>query len=117
MSDVDDLYASDGDTFVVAVHVEPRAGRAAVLGRRGRALAVRVAAPPVDDRANDATVTLLAEELGVPTTDVELVAGARSPAKRLRVSKLDRDEFVTRLRRVVRDADPAGGPRARPRGD
>ena len=64
MSDVDDLYAIDGDAVVIAVHVQPRAGRSAVLGREGHALKLRVAAPPVDDRANEAARSLLAAEGG-----------------------------------------------------
>ena len=117
MSDVDDLYAVDGDHVVLAVHVQPRAGRSAVLGRHGNALRLRVAAPPVDDRANDAARTLLAEQFGIAPGDVELVAGQRSRLKRFRLSNVDRDEFVVRLRRAVREADQGAGPRPRHRID
>src|SRR5450759_899781 len=44
ISDVDDLYSIEDDTIVLSVHVQPRAGRSAVLGRHGRALKLRVAA-------------------------------------------------------------------------
>ncbi len=117
MSDVDDLYTVDGDTVVLAVHVQPRAGRSAVLGREGHALKVRVAAPPVDDRANEAARSLLADELGVPATSIELVAGARSRQKRFRVRAVDREELDAQLRRTLRDADTTPGPRSRLRGD
>jgi hypothetical protein len=117
VSDVDDLYTVDGDTVVLAVHVQPRAGRSAVLGREGHALKVRVAAPPVDDRANEAARSLLADELGVPATAIELVSGARSRQKRFRLRVVDRDELDTQLRRALRDADTTPGPRSRLRGD
>jgi uncharacterized protein (TIGR00251 family) len=117
VSDIDDLYTVDGDRFVLAVHVEPRAGRSAILGRQHHALRVRVAAPPVDERANQAVIDLLAEELGVAADQIELVAGQRSGQKRFRVSGLERDELDGRLRRTLRDADPAGGPRSRLRGE
>jgi uncharacterized protein (TIGR00251 family) len=117
VSDVDDLYTVDGKTFVLAVHVQPRAGKSAVLGRQGRALRLRVAVPPVNDRANEATRALLATELGIRPSGVELVAGARSPQKRFRVSGIERDEFDAQLRRALRDADHAGGPQPRHRGD
>jgi len=117
VSDVDDLYVLDGDHVVLAVHVQPRAGRSAVLGRHGNALRLRVAAPPVDDRANDAARTLLAEQFGIAPGDVELVAGQRSRLKRFRLSNVDRDEFVVRLRRAVREADQGAGPRPRHRVD
>ncbi len=117
MSDVDDLYALDGDRVVLAVHVHPGAGRSAVQGRHGRALRLRVAAPPVDDRANEAARALLATEFGVSGRDVELVSGQRSRLKRFRISNVDREEFVTRLRRAVREGEPAPGPRPRRRGE
>jgi len=117
VSDVDDLYTVDGDTVVLAVHVQPRAGRSAVLGREGHALKVRVAAPPVDDRANEAARSLLADELGVPATSIELVAGARSRQKRFRLRAVDREELDAQLRRTLRGADTTPGPRSRLRGD
>ncbi|HEV2309369.1 MAG TPA: DUF167 domain-containing protein [Acidimicrobiia bacterium] len=117
MSDVDDLYTVDGDSVVLAVHVQPRAGRSAILGREGRALKLRVAAPPVDDRANEAARALLAEELGVAPSAVELAGGARSRQKRFRVRDIDREELDTQLRRVLRGADSTPGPRSRLRGD
>ena len=117
MSDVDDLYTVDGDAVVLVVHVQPRAGRSAILGREGRALKLRVAAPPVDDRANEATRALLADELGVPPSSIELAGGARSRQKRFRVRDIDREELDTQLRRVLRDADVTPGPRSRLRGD
>jgi uncharacterized protein (TIGR00251 family) len=117
ISDVDDLYSIEDDTIVLSVHVQPRAGRSAVLGRHGRALKLRVAAPPVDERANVAATTLLAEEFGVRPGDIELVGGQRSRLKRFRIRNVDRDEFATRLRRTVDAADRAGGPPSRHRAD
>ncbi len=117
ISDVDDLYSIEENAIVLAVHVQPRAGRSAILGRHGRALKLRVAAPPVDDRANAAAVALLAEEFGVAPGDIELVAGQRSRLKRFRIRNADHDEFATRLRRTVDDADRAAGPRSRYRAD
>jgi uncharacterized protein (TIGR00251 family) len=117
LSGVDDLYTVDGDGFVLALHVEPRAGRSAILGRQGRALRVCVAAPPAGERASRAVLDLLAEQLGVAPDDVTVVAGARSARPRVRVAGLDRDDLEVRLRRSLRDADGAGGPRSRHRGD
>lgn len=78
------------------MHVQPGAGRSAVVGRHGDALKVRVAAPPVGGRANDATTALLSETFGVK--DVALVAGERSRAKRFRLSAVDLEDFQRRLR-------------------
>jgi uncharacterized protein YggU (UPF0235/DUF167 family) len=47
---------------------------------------VRVAAPALEDRANEALVAFIAEALGVPRRNVTLVSGARSRAKRFAVA-------------------------------
>src|SRR5438045_1671970 len=104
MTDALDLYTLDDGAMVLSVHVQPRAGRSAVVGRHGHALKVVVAAPPLDDRANEATAAVLAEELGVAPAAVELVGGARSREKRFRIASDDVDVLVRRLERSLEDA-------------
>jgi uncharacterized protein (TIGR00251 family) len=113
VSGVNDLYSTDGDGVVLRVHVQPRAGRSAVVGRHRVALKVRVAAPPVDDRANEATIELVAEMLDVPKQQVSIVAGERSRVKRLRVTPIEADDVESRLRVVLDDAAAPDGPRRR----
>jgi uncharacterized protein (TIGR00251 family) len=110
-----DLYDVVRDAVVVRVHVQPGAGRSAVVGRHGDSLKVRVAAPPVDGRANAAAIALVAETLGVKESSVELVSGDRSRYKRLRVIGIDADEVESRLRQALAEADSrVGEPRHRP---
>src|SRR5262245_27276550 len=87
------------------VRVTPRARQSAIAGWHGSALAVRVAAPPSDGRANRAVTDLLADALGVPRSAVELVGGAASRDKRFRVAGLTLEDVRARLAR--------GGPRPR----
>jgi uncharacterized protein (TIGR00251 family) len=56
-----------------------------LAGLHGNALKIRVAAPPTDDRANEALVEFIAQRLGVAKRDVEIVSGARSREKRVAV--------------------------------
>jgi uncharacterized protein (TIGR00251 family) len=107
---VDDLFdvtgGDDADSVVLRVHVQPGAGRTAVVGRHGNALKVRVAAPPAGGRANDACAALLAETFGVKAGDVALTSGGSSRMKRFRLDHVDLEEFRHRLEQAV-----AGGPR------
>ena len=105
---VDDLYTTKGDDVVVLhVHVQPGAGRSAVVGRHGAALKVRVAAPPIGGRANVACAELLAEEFGLKTAQVALVGGDTSRSKTFTLSGLDVEEFRRHLEQVA-------GPQASP---
>jgi uncharacterized protein (TIGR00251 family) len=74
-----------GAVVRVAVHIQPRASRSEIVGVHGAALKVRLQAPPVDGAANEALVTLLAEQLGVPQRSVRVVAGATSRAKTVEI--------------------------------
>jgi uncharacterized protein (TIGR00251 family) len=107
--DVSDLYEPSADGVVLHVHVQPGAGRSAVVGRHGDALKVRVAAPPVDGRANEATRLLLAEALGLASGDVELASGESSRAKRFRLRGLDAEEAERRLRVALGTPGPPKG--------
>ncbi|HLX78542.1 MAG TPA: DUF167 domain-containing protein [Acidimicrobiales bacterium] len=88
------------DSIILRLYVRPGAGRPAVAGRRGDALYVHVAPPPVDGKANVACIELVAELFGVSRADVELVGGERNRSKRLRVRGVTAD----RARRVLEAA-------------
>ncbi len=71
----------DGPTTRLRLRVGPGASRPGVVGRHGDGWKVRVAAAPENGKANAALVSLLARELDVAESDVEIVAG-RSRATR-----------------------------------
>src|SRR2546427_13293078 len=65
-----------------AVRVVPRASRDAIEGEWQGGLKIRLTAPPVDDRANQALRRLLAERLEVPLGAVRIISRKRRPSKR-----------------------------------
>jgi len=81
------IEIADRDGAIIfAVRVTPRASRDAIEGEYQGALKVRLTAPPVEDRANEALRRLLAESLNVPVSAVRIVAGEKSRTKRVSVS-------------------------------
>jgi uncharacterized protein (TIGR00251 family) len=68
---------------VVRVRVTPRGGRDALSGWQDGVLRVRLAAPPVDGRANESLIRFLAQIVGVPSGAVGLVGGDHSRTKRI----------------------------------
>lgn len=81
----------------LTIHAQPRAARSEIAGLHGRALKVRLAAPPVDGAANEALIRLLAERLGVPRGAIRIVAGAGGRSKVVEIAGLTVDEARKRL--------------------
>ena len=73
------------DALSFAVRVQPRASRDEIAGAWQGGLKIRLTAPPVDDRANDALRRLLAARLKVPLAAVRIAAGERSRNKRVEI--------------------------------
>lgn len=73
------------DRLVCRLRVQPRAARAGLAGVLGDRLKLRVHAPPVDGAANAAVVRWAADAFGVPASAVEIVAGASTRDKTLRI--------------------------------
>jgi uncharacterized protein (TIGR00251 family) len=72
--------------WTLAVHVQPGARRSEIAGLHGDRLKVRIAAPALDGRANDALVAFIAGQLGLPKARVAVIKGDRSREKLLAVS-------------------------------
>ena len=69
-----------------AVRVQPRARRDEIVGEWQGGLKIRLTAPPVDDRANEALRRLLAVRLNVPTGAVKIERGEHSRTKRVEIA-------------------------------
>lgn len=83
---MNDWFRRDADGSVtIAVHAQPGARHTEVAGLHGEAVRIRLAAPALEDRANEALVEFLAGKFGVPRRSVTLEAGAKSRQKRVRV--------------------------------
>ena len=92
-----ELVEKDG-AVTFSLRVQPRASRDAIEGEWNGALKVRVTAPPVDDRANEACRRLVAEHLNIPVSAVRILSGERSRTKRVEV----RGVTAEQVRRLAR---------------
>ena len=80
----------------ITVKVQPRASRSEPAGRLGDAWKLRVA-PPVDGKANQECIRLLAELAGVPRTAVRIVRGESARTKIVEIDGIGQQELERRL--------------------
>ena len=74
-------YRRNGDLLTLTLHIQPGAKRTEMAGLHGEALKIRLAAPPVEGRANEALLKFIANIFGVPLRQVELKQGGQSRHK------------------------------------
>jgi len=79
------------------VRIAPRASRDAIGATIGEEVVVRVTARPVDGRANEAVIRLLAKRLKVGRRSIAIVQGVRSRRKVVEVVGLTEEEVRERL--------------------
>jgi uncharacterized protein len=97
-----------GQALWLDVSVSPNAKRTAVDGLHDGALRIRLAAPPVDGKANDSLVAWVASQLGLPRRAVLLVRGQTARRKALQVDAPAEDvlRWFGTLSLRHADADP-----------
>jgi len=88
-------------TAIFSVRVQPRASKDEIAGEMGGALRVRLRAPAVEDRANEALVEFLAQLLKTPRSAVRILGGERSRTKRLEIRGVTQQQILSL---VVQDA-------------
>ncbi len=92
-----DWLRADQDGVVLSLHIQPGAKKTEVVGPHGDTLKIRLAAPPVDGKANAALLAFVAEKLGAGKAAVELVSGQTSRAKRVRVAGVTAEQALAGL--------------------
>jgi uncharacterized protein (TIGR00251 family) len=81
----------------IRVRLQPRASADAIAGERGGTLVVRVTAPPVAGRANEALRALIAKQARVAKGRVEIVRGSPRRDKVVRVAGMSQRDLRAAL--------------------
>jgi len=81
-------------TVSFPVRVQPRASKDEITGVIGGALKVRLQAPAVENRANDALVEFLALLLKTPKSAVRILSGDRSRTKRIEIRGVTKQQVL-----------------------
>lgn len=89
-------FRRNGEVLTLTLHIQPGAKRSELAGLHGEALKIRLAAPPVEGRANEALLKFIAGLFDVPVRQVELKQGGQSRHKVIAVtgSKVDPESLL-----------------------
>lgn len=89
-------YRRREDVITLTLHVQPGAKRSEIAGLHGEALKIRLAAPPIEGRANEALLKYIAALFSVPLRNVELLQGGQSRHKVVAItgSKVEPDSLI-----------------------
>jgi len=91
-----DITEKDGSvTFKVCV--VPRSSKSEIVGEHYRSLKIKLAAPPVDGAANAELIKVLAKHFGISKADIQIVGGAASKNKRIKIDNLSQSDFERSL--------------------
>jgi uncharacterized protein len=85
------------NTCTIAVKIIPNAPRSEIVGWLGEALKIKIHAPPIEGRANDALCEYLADSLGIPRRAIRMIRGETSRQKVIAIDGLTRVEFDAKL--------------------
>src|SRR4051812_46166945 len=85
------------DCILLSVKLQPRASSTGIGEPSGGELRIRVTAAPVDSAANEALIRFVADHLNCPRNCVELLRGATSRHKVLKLHGLNAEQVVTAL--------------------
>jgi uncharacterized protein len=107
--DLPSYVSSTGDATVVETFGQPRSAKDSIVGVQGAALKIKVKAAPVEGKANDAVIALLARGLGVATARLHVVSGRSSRHKRIRVDGLTPEAVAGALALVLSSHAHDGG--------
>jgi uncharacterized protein (TIGR00251 family) len=79
---------------LIKVYLQPKSSKNEIVGPYRDGIKVRVTAPPVEGKANEALIRFLAKEFGVPSSCIEIIKGRHSREKTLRISGVALQEHL-----------------------
>jgi uncharacterized protein (TIGR00251 family) len=74
------------EDIILKVYLQPKSSKNEIVGPYRDGIKVRITAPPIEGKANEALVRFLAKELGTSPSCIEIIKGHHSREKTLRIS-------------------------------
>jgi len=77
---------------LIKVYLQPKSSKNEIMGPYRDGIKVKVTAPPIEGKANEALIRFLAKEFGIPPSCIEMIRGHHSREKTLKISGEARQE-------------------------
>jgi len=84
------------------IQVIPHASRAEIAGEQDGVVKIRVTAPPVEGAANEACIKLLASELGLKKSQMEICSGLKSRKKTAMIKNVGKSELALKINNILK---------------
>jgi hypothetical protein len=84
------------------IQVIPHASRAEIAGEQAGVVKIRVTAPPVEGAANEACIKLLASELGLKKSQMEICSGLKSRKKTVMIKNVSKSELALKINNILK---------------
>jgi len=91
------LVRQEGDAASFRVHVQPKSSHEGIVGEADGILKLRVTAPPVEGRANEACLRLLAKTLDLPISRLRIVSGQHTRLKTVQIAAVSAETIRAKL--------------------
>jgi uncharacterized protein (TIGR00251 family) len=83
--------------IILKVHLQPKASRNEIMGPYRDGIKVKVTAPPIEGKANEALIRFLTKEFGISISSIEILKGLHSREKTLRISGTLDQELLKKI--------------------
>lgn len=88
--------------ILLKVYLQPKSSKNEIVGAYRDGIKIRVTAPPLEGKANEALIRFLAKELGISPAQIEILKGHHYREKTLRISGMEELEQVGKLQKLAR---------------
>ncbi|PIV20243.1 MAG: YggU family protein [Deltaproteobacteria bacterium CG03_land_8_20_14_0_80_45_14] len=82
---------------LIKVYLQPKSSKNEIVGPYRDGIKVKVTAPPIEGKANEALIRFLAKEFGISPSCVEILKGHHSREKTLKISGVVDQDLVKKI--------------------
>jgi uncharacterized protein (TIGR00251 family) len=86
---------------LIKIYLQPKSSNNEVVGPYRDGIKVKVTAPPIEGKANEALIRFLAKKFGIPPSYIEILKGHHSREKTLKISGLSLQERLDFKKKIL----------------